>query len=315
MTQQFNAFLDKFGFGQPGQAVDWPGQVARMRRSFIRAAQSIETDIPEMAEVRDIAISGWDAPIGARVYTPLAAGVPPGPGIVYFHGGGFVLGDIETFDTVCRRLADASRCRVMSVGYRLAPEHKFPTPVNDACAAFTWAVTQAKEWGVDPKRIAVGGDSAGGNLAMNVTRAAMAGEGPMPAFQLLIYPLAQFKDIRDKGIRLQEGPFLSPAIFEFFRSAYLPPGQDPMDRRISPLFETDFAGLPPAHVITAGWDPLRDEGRAYASRLASAGVRVSEKDYPGQPHGFFNTTPVSLPAREAVADAGRVVGKALGAFD
>lgn len=314
MSEQFNAFWERLGLNTSSLSRDWTAQVARMRSAFIRAAQSIETDIPEMAEVRDIVVSGWETKLNARVYTPLAAGVAPGPGLVYFHGGGFVLGDVDTFDTVCRRMADASRCRVLSVDYRLAPEHKFPVAVNDALAAFSWAVEQADEWGSDPGRIAVGGDSAGGNLSINVTRLGKTGEGPMPAFQLLIYPLTQFRDIRDKGMRLQEGPFVSPAIFEFFRDAYLPEGQDPMDPRISPLFLDDFSNLPPAHVITAGWDPLRDEGRAYAAKLAAAGVAVSEKDYPGQPHGFFNTTPVSLPAREALAEAGRVVGRALGAI-
>lgn len=307
-------FWEKLGFKRESFAIDWSSQVARMRQGFIRAAQSIETGVPEMALTEDVTIDGGDGHISARIYTPLAAGLPPGPGLVYYHGGGFVLGDIDSFDTICRRLADASRCRVMSVAYRLAPEHKFPAQVDDAIAAFRWAVENAEDWGVDPARIAVGGDSAGANLSINITRAAAKGDCAAPAFQLLVYPLTQFVDLRDKGVKLQEGPFLSTALFEFFRSAYLEDEVDRMDPRISPLFIEDFSGLPPAHVITAGWDPLRDEGRAYASKLAAAGVRVTERDYPGQPHGFFNTTPVSVPARDAIAETGKVVGKALGAL-
>ena len=307
-------FWEKLGFSRDAFDIDWTSQVARMRQSFIRAAQSIETGVPEMAMIDDIMVDGGDGPIEARVYTPLAAGVPPGPGLVYFHGGGFVLGDIESFDNICKRLADASRCRVMSVGYRLAPEHKFPCQVEDAVASFRWAVDNADKWGADRDRIAVGGDSAGGNLAINVTQAAAAGKCPMPEFQLLVYPLTQFVDIREKGVRLQEGPFLSTALFEFFRTAYLEDGQDRMDPRISPLFMKDFNNLPPAYVLTAGWDPLRDEGKAYASKLAAAGVRVTERDHAGQPHGFFNTTPVSIPARDAIAETGRMVGQALGAI-
>ena len=310
----FTSFWEKLGIKRDAIQMDWSTQVVRMRQAFIRAAQSIETDVPELAMIEDISVGGAESSLGARVYTTLAAGVPPGPGIVFYHGGGFVLGDIESFDTICKRLADASRSRVLSVGYRLAPEHKFPAQVDDAVASFKWAVENAESWGADPERIAVGGDSAGGNLCINITRAASKGDCPMPAFQLLVYPLTQFVDIKEKGIKLQEGPFLSTALFEFFRSAYLHEGQDRMDPRISPLFIQEFNGLPPAHIITAGWDPLRDEGKAYAAKLAAAGVKVTERDYAGQPHGFFNTTSVSMPARQAIVDAGEIVGRALGAL-
>ena len=135
----------------------------------------------------------------------------------------------------------------------------------------------------------------------------------MPAYQLLIYPLTQFADLKSKLTPLKEAPLISPAIFEFFRSQYLDEDDDPMDPRISPLFCKDFTGLPPAHVLTAGWDPLGDEGRAYASKLMAAGVRVSTQHYPNHVHGFFNTTPVSGPAREAIAETGEIMGKVLGA--
>ena len=306
-------WLEKMGLSD-GLKVDWTSQIMRLRLSFVRASQAIETGIPDMAAVEDLQVRGGDGMLLARAYTPLAAGIAPGPGLVFFHGGGFVLGDIHSFDTICRRLADASRCRVLSVDYRLAPEHRFPAQVEDAISAFGWAVEQAECWGVDPTRLAVGGDSAGGNLSINITHAAKASMTQMPAFQLLIYPLTQFFDIKSKGLKLQEAPIISTAVFDFFRSIYLPEDADPMDPRISPLFVSDFSGLPAAHIITAGLDPLRDEGRAYAAKLAAAGVHVTERDYPVQPHGFFNTTPVSIPAREAVEEAGRVMGRHLGAL-
>ena len=311
----FSAFWEKLSqkVSAPPIDIDWADQISRMRQSFVSASQAIETDVPDMAQVRDIDIDGAAGPLTARIYTPYAAGVQPGPALVYFHGGGFVIGDIDSFDTICRRLADASRCRVMSVEYRLAPEHKFPAQIEDALAAWSWAAEHAQEWGADAERLAIGGDSAGANLCINILVDASTGRAPMPAFHLLIYPLVQFVDIREKKLKLHEGPFISGAIWNFFRKAYLPDGQDPMDPRISPLFFGDFSRFPPGHVITAGWDPLRDEGRAYAARLANCGVSVSERDYPAQPHGFFNMTPVSLPAREAVAEAGRRLARALAA--
>lgn len=310
----FAAFWDQVGLSTAQFSEDLAAQIPKLRQTFMRAALAIETDLPEMADVRDILVEGGDGLIQARVYTPLAAGVAPGPGIVYFHGGGFVLGDVESFDHVCRRLAAGSRCRILSVGYRRAPEYKFPKPMEDAIAAFDWAVREYKAWGVDPDRLAVAGDSAGGNLAIAVTRKALERQTTTPQFQLLIYPLTQFVDLRDKGLRLKEGPFFSPALFEFFQKSYLPEGHDPMDPWVSPLFLNSFEGLPPAHIVTAGWDPLHDEGEAYAAKLRASGVEATVRDYANQPHGFFNTTPVSIAAREAVDDAGRVVGEALSAI-
>ncbi len=305
---------DLFGVKPPRLNVDWNAQINTLRQGFAHAAKAIETGVPDMAHTEDLVIDGAGAKIEARAYTPLAAGVPPGPGLVYLHGGGFVLGDIESFDSICRRIADASRCRVLSVNYRLAPEHKFPTAHDDAVAAYGWAAHNAEKWGVDPTRLAVGGDSAGGNLAIHIAQSFKNDPQFGVKFLLLIYPLAQFADIRQKGLKFQEGSFFSPTFFELFRDAYLPEGQDPMEPRISPLFAEDVTGLPTTHVLTAGWDPLRDEGRAFAGRLASHGIRVTERDYPNQMHGFFNTTAVSASAREAISEAGRVVGRALGAI-
>ncbi len=287
--------------------LDWTEPFLKVRQQFIQLSQAIEPDLPQMQSVEDIEVSGGDGAIPARIYTPHSAKYPVGPGLVFFHGGGFVMGDIESYDSICRRLADASGCRVLSVEYRLAPEHKFPAQINDAISAFKWANDNAEHWGVDPSKIAVAGDSAGGNLSMVVTHAAIEGDCPAPAFQLLIYPLAQFHDLKEKGVSLQEGSFFSPAVFNFCRSVYLGDEQDSMDPRVSPLFSPSHKDLPPAHVITAGWDPLRDEGKAYAGKLSAAGVRVTLEDYPSQPHGFYNTVAVSKPAREAIKHAGEIL--------
>ncbi len=286
-------------------------QFAKIRSGFFEAMQKIEPDLPQMQEVRDFQIENDGIVNLARAYTPHSAHHPVGPAIVFYHGGGFVMGDCDSYDSICRRLADASGCRVLSVEYRLAPEHKFPSQIDDSIFAFNWAHENAEKWGADKSKIAVGGDSAGGNLAINITRAALAGECPEPVFQLLIYPLTQFVDLKEKGVSFQEGSFFSPSIFDFCRSAYLEEGQSSRDLRVSPLFYEDFQGLPSAHVVTAGWDPLRDEGKAYFDKLCAAGVRATHQDYPSHPHGFYNSTGVSKSAREAIAVAGQILSQAL----
>lgn len=310
-VESWKGFAEGFSKNSEKISFDWSANVANIRRGFFQLSQAIEPDLPQMQSVDNMEIPTSIGAISARVYTPHKATYPIGPGLVFYHGGGFIMGDLESYDSICRRLADASGCRVLSIEYHLAPEFKFPSQVNEAIEAFNWAVANSQEWGADPERIAVGGDSAGGNLTMVVTQSALQGECPMPAYQLLIYPLAQFVDLKDKGVPLQEGSFFSPAVFNFCKTAYLEKGQDPADVRISPLFAEDFKGLPPAHIITAGWDPLRDEGKAYADKLSAAGVRVSQQDFPSQPHGFFNTVAVSKSARDAIAATGEILESAL----
>ncbi len=294
---------------------DWNETVERLRGSFYRATRSVESDAPELARIDNILVDGAEGPLKARIYTPLAAGIGQQPAILYFHGGGFVIGDLDGHEMICMRLAHAARCRVISVDYRLAPEHQFPCAHEDAMAAYDWLMRRAKDFSIDPERVAVAGDSAGGNLSAFLCQELARTGGHEPAFQLLLYPLVQFVDIKSKGLTFQEGFFISPGLFDFFKGSYLA-DMDPMDKRISPLFAPaeEFKGLAPAHVVLCGWDPLNAEGRAYADKLAAAGVPVTVREHPGMVHGFMNLTAVSVPARDAIAEAGKVVGKALGSI-
>lgn len=291
--------------------------IDRLRQQFFRMDYSGEPDAPELAEVRLITIPTPFGPLRSRLYVPLGAGIPPGPGILFFHGGGFVLGDLESHDMICRRMAEGSRCRVLAIDYRLAPETCFPCAHDDALAAWNWISNNGEEIGIDRRRIAVAGDSAGGNLAAFICQQMNREGGPRPAFQLLLYPLLQFADIRSKKMSPQEsGFFISVGLFEFFRGHYMPDPGTHMDPRISPLFAPpdELKNLPPAHIIVCGWDPLHDEGLAYAAKLRAMGIRVSEKEYPSMVHGFLNLTHISATARAAAREAGKVTGEALGAI-
>ena len=324
MNKTLRAFLDTVGLGPIEiNPPDFSGlsskQIAnRLRASFFKASRSVEPDVPDLAEVSAHIVDGADGPLPARLYTPLAAGVGAGPGIIFFHGGGFVLGDLDSHDMICRRLTASSRCRVLAVDYRLAPENKFPAAHEDAVSTWNWAMERVELIGMDPERIAVAGDSAGGNLSAFIAQEMNRTGGPQPAFQLLLYPLVQFVDIRAKKMSFQEsGFFLSPNLFDYFRDAYVGKQVERSDPRVSPLFasDEDFAGLPPAHMVLCGWDPLKDEGRAYAAKLSAHGVPVTIREYKGQVHGFMNLTGVSKTARSAIEDAGKLVGKALGSLD
>lgn len=284
---------------------DWRGAVDDARAMFWKQAHALEADAPAMQETRALKVAGAEGPLDARLYVPFAAGVGEGPGLVFYHGGGFVLGDLDSHEMLCRRLADAGRIRVLSVAYRLAPEHRFPAAPEDAVAALQWAVTHAAEIGLDPARIGVAGDSAGGNLAAVVTQQTKKRALPAPKAQMLIYPCTQFLQMTPSQIRLKEGYMLTQAAQDFFRDKYLPTREDALDTRCSPLLENDLGGLAPAYVVTAGYDPLLDEGKAYAEKLEACGVRVTYRPYAGQIHGFFNMTAISSEARRAIADAGR----------
>ncbi|WP_084398455.1 alpha/beta hydrolase [Henriciella aquimarina] len=315
IDETIKTFMERFKLPD-FSGLDWKQSTDRLRQSFYRASRAVERDAPELAEMSTLPVDGAETSLKGRLYTPLGAGIAPGPGIIFFHGGGFVLGDLDSHDMICRRLAAASRCRVLSVDYRLAPEHPFPAAHNDAVAAWEWAHQRTDLLTMDPDRLCVAGDSAGGNLSAFLAQEMNRQNGPLPAFQLLLYPLVQFADIRTKKLTFQEGFFISPNLFDYFRDAYIHEKTDRMDARVSPLFapEADFRGLPPTHMVLCGWDPLKDEGRAYAAKLAAHGVPVTIREHPGMVHGFMNLTAVSMPAREAIREAGEVVGQALGAL-
>ncbi|WIX81220.1 alpha/beta hydrolase [Amycolatopsis carbonis] len=255
----------------------------------------------EPVAVRDVVIPSGDASLDATLYAP--AGLPEPSGLlVFFHGGGWVVGSRATHDNAARYLAKHAGVRVLSVEYRMAPEHPFPTPFEDALAAFDYAHANAAELGADADRIAVGGDSAGGNLSAALTLAAARRGGPAPAFQLLIYPAVDFTTRRRSREIFAEKLFLTDESMTWFEGHYVPAGTDKADPRLSPLVATDHSGLPPAFIMTAGFDPLRDEGEAYAEKLREAGVSVAVSRQPDLIHGFLNFTGVGSRFREATAE-------------
>ena len=242
---------------------------------------------PAIGAVRNVLADGPDGPIPLRVYRP--AGVADStrlPGLVYFHGGGWVIGDLDTHDVLCRCLTAEAGMSVVSVDYRLAPEHKFPAAVDDAWAATRWVATDADRLGVDARRLAVGGDSAGGNLAAVVALLARDAGTPTISHQVLLYPVtdvgAETRSYRD----FAEGYMLTRDSMRWFVEQYLKSKDEAADWRASPLRASSLAGLPPALIVTAGFDPLRDEGEAYAHALRAAGGRVDYICYGGMIHGF-----------------------------
>jgi len=261
----------------------------------------------EAAAVEDRTIG---AGIRIRLYRPEGKG--PFPVLLFFHGGGWVVGDLETHDATCRYIAHATGAAVLAVDYRLAPEHRFPAAVDDAVAAFAWAVGDAASLGADSARVGVAGDSAGGNLAAVVAQQTTRAGGPRPAAQLLIYPVTDLSTKHPSYRLFSDGFFLTEADMDWYRGNYLRDEADARDPLASPLLAPDVAGLPPAIVLTAGFDVLRDEGEAYARRLRDAGVSVELRRTAGQIHGFANAIGVSPGARAAMDEAARLFRELLG---
>jgi acetyl esterase len=276
--------------------------VAEARARVAQDAATFEGPKLEVASVSELTVDGPDGPLAARLYVPPRS-AEPAPLLTYFHGGGFVVGDLDTHDNVCRFLARQSGMRVLSVDYRLAPEHPFPAPIEDAVAAFRFAVEHASELGVDPGRIAVGGDSAGGNLAAGVAAQASASGGPAPAFQLLLYPWLDLTSERPSYDLFGEGFYLTRSDLRWYRTHYVPDASQASNPRCSPIAAVELGGVAPAYIATAGFDPLRDEGEEYARRLREAGARVALRRHSGLIHGFANTTAIGRAAREAVLEA------------
>jgi acetyl esterase len=270
----------------------------------------IQIGEPEpVALIEDRTIPGPDGAIPVRVYTPGVHG--PYPAAIYFHGGGWVIGDIDTHDPVCRALANAAGCVVISVGYRLAPEHKFPAAAEDAYAVTEYCATRAAEFDVDPARIAVAGDSAGGNLAAVVALMARDRGGPVLSYQALIYPVTDCNFDRDSFRDNATGYFLTTASMRWFWNHYLRNEADGAEPYASPLRAASLADLPPALIITAEYDPLRDEGEAYAAKLTDAGVKTMLHRYDGMVHGFVSMA-IFVPAgNDAIAEVAAALRSAL----
>ena len=276
-------------------------------REYYRQARFVSNpEPPELKSVAPLAIPAAHGSIPARIYTPNKLRQTDGlaPCLVFFHGGGWVIGDLDTHDVVCRKLADEGQLIVISIDYRRAPEHKFPAAVDDAIAATAWIATQAKEFGIDASRLVVGGDSAGGNLATVVAIAARDGNGPAISGQVLIYPATDFTMAQPSHSEPETSILLTHSVVRWFRDHYLNGTADVHDWRASPALAGTLVGLPPAYVLTAGADPLRDEGDDYARRLEQAGVAVTYRTFPGQFHGFFTMGKLLQQANVAASEIG-----------
>ncbi|ETR74977.1 acetyl hydrolase [Afipia sp. P52-10] len=262
-----------------------PAPEARAASALGRAV--VQPDPPELASVENISAPSPDGPIPLRVYKPKAPLGHPAPALVFYHGGGWVIGDLDSHDVVCRMVADQAGFIVVAVDYRLAPEHKFPAAAIDAIAATQWVVDNAAKLGIDPNRIFVGGDSAGGNLTAVVTIHARDKGGPKFAGQVLIYPTTDLALSHPSHRDPDTDVLLTHSLMRWFKDHYLNGTGDVDDWRASPARVKDLKGLPRALVITCGADPLHDEGVEYKDRLQASGVEVAYSDYPGQFHGFW----------------------------
>lgn len=257
---------------------------------------------PQVASVKEFAIPGPGADITIRGYRPLGFDADCVlPALVFFHGGGFTLGDLDTHDTLCRELCNQSACAVFAVDYRMGPEHKFPAAHDDALAAVRWIGEHAEQLRIDPRRLAVGGDSAGANLAASTSIQVRDAGGPALAFQLLIYPGTDFRCVAPSHERNGKHYMLTKSLIDYFCSCYLHSDAERSDPRLSPALARDFSRLPPALLLTAGYDPLVDEGREYAEALRAAGVDAEDVCFSGQMHGFITMGRFIAQANEAVA--------------
>jgi len=285
--------------------------VAKAREETRKLHAYFSAEAPAVGSVREMAIPHQGATIPARFYRPLGSPARSTlPLLVFFHGGGWTVGDLDSYDPLCRTLANEAQCGVLSVDYRLAPEHPFPAAVDDAYAATAWASEHARELGVDAARIAVGGDSAGGNLAAVTTILARDRGAPALVFQLLVYPATDQGSERPSWQQFGRGYLLELESIRYFQKKYLRHARDYHDWRASPLLRSDLAGLPPALVITAGFDPLLDDCVAYSQRLRAAGVEVEYRCFDGMVHGFLTLGKMFAAAGEASKLAARALTKA-----
>jgi len=288
-----------------------PAAVARRLYRDVRGA--LTPDPPAVESVQLLLAPGPVGPVPVRAYRPKGAGKDEAlPALVYIHGGGWVIGDLDTHDVVCRTLANGARCAVFSVEYRKAPESPFPAAVEDCFAALQFISREEKKLRINAKQLAVGGDSAGGNLATVMALMARDAGGPAVSFQVLIYPGVDQRMAHASIKRNGEGYLLTEKSMVYFRGHYLPNSKDWLDWRASPLLAKSLRGLPPAFLLTAGFDPLVDEGREYAERMQKEGVKVEYKNYAGMVHGFITMGRVLDSANAALADCAQALKKAWG---
>jgi len=280
---------------------------AEARRFYLERRFFTQPEPPAVGEVRALRTDGG---VPLRLYRPVAAGVHPV--LVYFHGGGWTIGDLDTHDVLCRQLCDAAGAAVLAVDYRLAPEHRFPAAVDDCLAAVRWLRREAAALALDGARVAIGGDSAGGNLAAAVALLLRDAGEAAPALQLLIYPATDQRAGAPSHRSNAQGYLLTADSVAWYRGHYLPDPAQWTDWCASPLLAPDLSRLPPALVLTAGFDPLRDEGRQYADALSAAGNRVQYVCFERQVHGFITMSKVIDEARTAVALCGAVLRQAFG---
>jgi acetyl esterase len=279
------------------------------RKLFELQAAPLSARAPLGVAVAERLLPGPAGQLHARLYTPAEAPAQAGPLLVYFHGGGWVRGSVATHDPSCRLLAHLAGVRVLSVEYRLAPEHRYPAAADDALAAYAHVAREPESFGADPARLAIGGDSAGGNLAAALALDLRGSDLPQPAFQLLIYPACDLAGTYESELTFARGFFLTKANMDWYCDQYVPDREQRRDPRASPLLADDLSGLPPAYVATALADPLRDEGEAYARRLAEAGVSVALQRH-AHIHGFFNLS-ATRSGREALTLMAGVLRQAL----
>jgi len=290
-------------FQEAGRPPYESGTATQARAMYLAARAVSNPEPPELKSAKPLSIPAPHGAIPARIYTPKTLRKNNGlaPCLVFYHGGGWVIGDLDSHDVVCRKLAHEGELIVISIDYRLAPEHKFPAAVDDAMSAVKWIASNAKELGIDASRLVVGGDSAGGNLAAVTALAARDGDGPKLAGQVLIYPATDFSWSHPSHSEPETSILLTHSVIRWFGNHYLGDA-DINDWRASPARAKTLAGLPPAYLLTAGADPLRDEGDEYAARLKEAGVPVTYKHFPGQFHGFFTMGKLLQQANVAATD-------------
>ncbi|HVV92459.1 MAG TPA: alpha/beta hydrolase [Hyphomicrobiales bacterium] len=298
--------LDMLGAAAGGGAEP---TLAQRRQAFANLMR-LSGRAPAIAQVEDVAMPGPGGTLPLRLYRPAAVGTLPA--LVFFHGGGLVAGSLETHDAMVRTLAAEAGCAVVAVGYRLAPEHRFPAAFEDCATALRRVAEHAARLGLDPHRVGVAGDSVGGGLAAAVALAARDGGGPRLALQVLLYPVLDQSRETASRREFARGYFLDRETVARDLADCCPPGTDLADPRLSPLRAADLGNLPPAIVVTAGHDPMRDEGEAYADALAAAGVSVVRQPYPGMIHHFLGLGAAIPHAREAWRDLGAAIRRALG---